>query len=66
VVDALIEHIAALNRRGLTILLVEQNVGAALSVADRVCVLKDGVVALSGVARDFEDNPDIIRAYFGR
>ncbi len=66
VVDALIEHITALNRRGLTILLVEQNVGAALSVADRVSVLKDGVVALHGAARDFEDNPEIIRAYFGR
>jgi branched-chain amino acid transport system ATP-binding protein len=65
-IDELIEHIAALRRRGLTMLLVEQNVGAALSVAERVYVLRDGVVALSGEAKDFEDNPDIVRAYFGR
>jgi branched-chain amino acid transport system ATP-binding protein len=66
VVDELIEHIAALRHRGMTVLLVEQNVGAALAVAERVYVLKDGVVALSGDAKDFEDNPDIVRAYFGR
>jgi branched-chain amino acid transport system ATP-binding protein len=66
VVDDLIDHIAALRSHGMTILLVEQNVGAALSVAERVFVLKDGVVALSGEAKDFEDNPDIVRAYFGR
>ena len=66
IVDELIEHVAALRARGLTVLLVEQNVGAALSVAERVYVLRDGVVALSGDARDFEDNPDIVRAYFGR
>jgi branched-chain amino acid transport system ATP-binding protein len=66
VVDELIEHIAALRGRGMTILLVEQNVGTALSVAGRVYVLKDGVIALSGEAKDFEDNPEIVRAYFGR
>jgi branched-chain amino acid transport system ATP-binding protein len=66
VVDELIEHIAALRRSGMTILLVEQNVGAALAVAERVYVLRDGVVALSGTAQEFEDSPDIIRAYFGR
>jgi branched-chain amino acid transport system ATP-binding protein len=66
VVDELMDHVVALRDRGLTILLVEQNVGAALGVAERVYVLKDGVVALSGDARDFEDNPEIVRAYFGR
>jgi len=66
VVDELIEHIAALRRSGMTILLVEQNVGAALGVAEHVYVLRDGVVALSGLAKDFDDNPDIVRAYFGR
>jgi branched-chain amino acid transport system ATP-binding protein len=66
VVDELIEHVMALRRAGMTILLVEQNVGAALGVAEHVYVLRDGVVALSGRAKDFDDNPDIVRAYFGR
>ena len=66
VVDQLTEHIGALNRTGLTILLVEQNVGAALAVAERAYVLRDGVVAMNEEARNLVDNPDIVRAYLGR
>ena len=66
VVDQLTEHIGALNRTGLTILLVEQNVGAALAVAERAYVLRDGVVAMNDEARNLVDNPDIVRAYLGR
>ncbi len=66
VVDQLTEHIGALNRAGLTILLVEQNVGAALAVAERAYVLRDGVVAMNEEARNLVDNPDIVRAYLGR
>jgi len=66
VVDELMDRVVELNRRGLTILLVEQNVGAALSVAERAYVLKDGVIALADEARRLIDNPDVVRAYLGR
>ena len=66
VVDELMDRVVELNRRGLTILLVEQNVGAALSVAERAYVLKDGVIALTDEARRLIDNPDVVRAYLGR
>jgi len=66
VVDELMDQVVELKGRGLTILLVEQNVGAALSVAERAYVLKDGVIALADEARRLIDNPDIVRAYLGR
>ncbi|HXJ80092.1 MAG TPA: ABC transporter ATP-binding protein, partial [Candidatus Methylomirabilis sp.] len=52
VVEILIEAVRALRARGLTILLVEQNVGVAAAVADEAHVLRDGVVAYSTRARD--------------
>jgi len=66
VVDELMDQVVELKGRGLTILLVEQNVGAALSVAERAYVLKDGVIALAVEARRLIDNPDSVRAYLGR
>ena len=66
VVDELMDRVVELKGRGLTILLVEQNVGAALSVAERAYVLKDGVIALADEARRLIDNPDVVRAYLGR
>ncbi|MDT7951410.1 MAG: ABC transporter ATP-binding protein [Acetobacteraceae bacterium] len=48
------EIIAELKRSGLALLLVEQNLRSALSVADRVCVLEAGRVAYSGQAEDGE------------
>jgi len=42
-----------LNKQGVTILLVEQNARAALSLADRIYVLENGRVAASGASQDF-------------
>jgi branched-chain amino acid transport system ATP-binding protein len=66
VVDELMDQLVALNGQGLTVLLVEQNVGAALAVAERAYVLKDGVIAIADEARNLVDNPEIVRAYLGR
>jgi branched-chain amino acid transport system ATP-binding protein len=65
-VDELMQIVTDLGAQGITILLVEQNVGAALSVADRAYVLRDGVVAMSGEASGLRDDPEIVRAYLGR
>jgi branched-chain amino acid transport system ATP-binding protein len=49
-----------------TILLVEQNVKAALKVADRAFVLSQGRISLSGTAQELINSPMMQAAYFGR
>jgi branched-chain amino acid transport system ATP-binding protein len=63
VVRAIFQVIRELHRRGVTILLVEQNVRQALAVADRGYVLSTGKVLLEGAGRDLRSNPEIERAY---
>jgi branched-chain amino acid transport system ATP-binding protein len=66
VVETVIETTRTLRARGLTILLVEQNVVVAAAVADQAHVLKDGVIAYSGPARELTDNPEVLASYLGR
>lgn len=54
------------DERGVTIILVEQNVKAALKVADRACVLAHGKMAISGTAQELLNDPKIQEAYFGK
>ena len=65
-VDAVIDTIQRLRERGLTILLVEQNVGVAAAVAEQAHVLKDGVIAYAGRAKDLINNPEVLASYLGR
>jgi branched-chain amino acid transport system ATP-binding protein len=50
---------------GLAILLVEQNVRAAMEVVDRLVLLERGRVVLQGPAREVGDDPRIAQAYLG-
>jgi branched-chain amino acid transport system ATP-binding protein len=65
-VKSIYKTIADLKRRGLTILLVEQNARAALALADRGYVLETGQVVLDGTSRELCDNPEVQRAYLGK
>ena len=65
-VDAVIEAILRLRQRGLTILLVEQNVGVAAAVAEQAHVLKDGVIAYAGRAEQLINNEEVLASYLGR
>ena len=65
-VDVVIDTIRRLRDRGLTILLVEQNVGVAAAVAEEAHVLKDGVIAYAGRAKDLINNPEVLASYLGR
>ncbi len=58
--------IRKLRESGNTVLLVEQNAKAALTVADRGYVLETGKVILQGPAEDLLENKDVQRAYLGR
>jgi branched-chain amino acid transport system ATP-binding protein len=67
VIREIFDHIARLRaERGVTILLVEQNARAALSIADRGYVLETGRVVLEGPSEDLLSNRDVQRAYLGR
>jgi branched-chain amino acid transport system ATP-binding protein len=64
-VERIYETIAEINRRGTTILLVEQNANYALSVSQRAYVLETGVVALSDDSDTMRTNPEVQKAYLG-
>ncbi|MEW2415946.1 ABC transporter ATP-binding protein [Streptomyces sp. NPDC046866] len=57
--------IAELKSTGMTILLVEQNAQAALSLADQAHVMEIGKIVLSGTGRDLLHNEDVRKAYLG-
>lgn len=65
VVDRLIDVIREINREGMAMLLVEQDVLVALDAANRAYVLENGKVALSGAAADVRDDPGVRKAYLG-
>ncbi len=66
VVREIFDVIASLRGRGATILLVEQNARAALSIADRGYVMETGRIMTEGSAAELSDNRDVRRAYLGK
>ena len=64
-VDLIFEIIADLHRGGATILLVEQNAQAALSIADRAYVMETGNIVKTGKGSELISDPDIKKAYLG-
>lgn len=65
VVDEIFESIKVIKESGVTILLVEQNVDIALSVADRLSVLDHGRVVFSGSSSDLLANARLREVYLG-
>ncbi len=57
--------IGDLRRRGVTVLLVEQNVRQALSIADRGYVLENGTIILEGSAPELAGHDMLVSAYMG-
>ena len=65
-VEDVFEIIVRLQRElGLAVLLVEQNVGLALAVAQRGYVLDAGRIVLEGAAAELAQNPDVKEFYLG-
>lgn len=64
-VEQIFEIIKNLHKSGKTILLVEQNAQAALSVADRAYVLETGRIVMSGTGAELLASPEIKKAYLG-
>ena len=64
-VEQIFGIIRELNAGGTTILLVEQNAQAALSVADRAYVMETGRIVMSGAAGALLASPEVKKAYLG-
>ena len=64
-VARIFEVIKDINRRGMTILLVEQNAAVALNIANHGYVLETGEIVLSGEARNLLNEERVKQAYLG-
>lgn len=64
-VGKVFEVLRELNDRGVTILLVEQNVSSALSLCNRGYVLENGRIVLEGSGQELLNNPHVKEAYLG-
>ena len=65
IVSEVFARLKEINGRGVTIVLVEQNVKAALAIADRAVILVEGRVAHEGTAEALADDPVIGELYLG-
>ena len=64
-VEEMFAMILRLNRDGLAVLLVEQNVVQSLDIVRRAYVLENGSFVMSGSAADIRSNADLKRAFLG-
>jgi branched-chain amino acid transport system ATP-binding protein len=65
VVSTIFKVIKELNQKGLPILLVEQNVRAAMQISNRGYVLETGSVVIEGTCEDLLKDEKIVKAYMG-
>jgi branched-chain amino acid transport system ATP-binding protein len=65
-VDQLMKVLTALNKEGLTILLVEQLASYALAIADYGFVVANGRIAHEGPSAALSRNPDVMEAFLGK
>lgn len=64
-VDQIFELIARLHQRGVTILLVEQNVERSLEIVDRAYLMNTGLIESQGTAQQLRSHADIESVYMG-
>jgi branched-chain amino acid transport system ATP-binding protein len=65
IVDQLLEILSTIRNEGITVLLVEQDIYAALEIADRGYVMVTGAITQSGSADELRNDPHIREAYLG-
>ena len=66
VVLEVFQIIKTLRDRGITILVIEQNVKRTLEIADRAYVLENGRIAMEGPSQNLLQNDHVREAYLGR
>lgn len=65
IVEDVFKVLEKVNKRGVTILLVEQNVNVALEIAHRGYVIETGINVLSGMAKELAENDMVRKSYLG-
>jgi branched-chain amino acid transport system ATP-binding protein len=66
IIQTVYRKLVEINEAGTTILLVEQNLKAALRLAKRAYVIENGRIVLEGRSEDLRDDPRLTSAYLGR
>lgn len=66
IVQDLFQIIREINKKGVTILLIEQNANMALGIADQGYVLETGCIALTGTGKDLLADESVKAAYLGK
>ena len=66
IVQLIFDIIREINKKGVTILLVEQNANMALKTADIAYVLETGAIVMEGSGRELLENPSVREAYLGK
>jgi ABC-type branched-subunit amino acid transport system ATPase component len=64
IVQQLLEVVERLKDDGVTIVIVEQSVNVALSIADRAVFMEKGRIRFEGPARELMERDDLVRAVF--
>jgi branched-chain amino acid transport system ATP-binding protein len=64
-VDFLLKRLESINKRDITVLVVEHNMDLVMNVAHRVFVMDHGVPLFEGTPREVQANPQVIEAYLG-
>ncbi len=64
-VDQLAEHIIALNAEGVTILMIEHNLGVVERICGHVIVMAQGRTLATGLMSELRENPAVVSAYLG-
>jgi branched-chain amino acid transport system ATP-binding protein len=65
IVERVFQVIKDINRKGISILLVEQNARKSLQIAHRAYVLETGNIVLTDIAANLLENEQVKRAYLG-
>ena len=64
-IDKIGEHILALRDEGVTVLMVEHNLGVVERICDHVIVLAEGATLATGRMSTLREHPEVVRAYLG-
>ncbi|MGH2812688.1 MAG: MFS transporter, partial [Actinomycetota bacterium] len=64
IVEKLLETLRAINQSGTTIILVEQSINVALTIAERAVFMEKGEIRFDGPTRELLSKPDLVRAVF--